>query len=183
MQSSVTYSEILQLDSRVSNPSPKEIKAAFHAALLRHHPDKVSPTVSTLSVKPITGRQLGHQYSVDQIIEAYQALIDPARKEEFDLNARQNGLVTLSGEAQTVIHTGFEVYDLDKLDYNEDNHLWQRFCRCGDATSYVIGENDLEHAGSEGEIYVSCAGCSLFIKVLFDIADDQGPEIDQADST
>ena len=179
MQSSTTYYEILNLDPRISNPSPKEIKAAFHAALLRHHPDKASTAAHTLPAVPANAGHSRDQYSIDQIIEAYQTLIDSTGRETFDVNGQQNGKVTITGDVQTVIHTGFEVHDLDELDYNEDHHCWQKSCRCGDARSYVVEEQALERVGSEGEIYVACAGCSLFIKVLFDIADDHGSEKDQ----
>jgi diphthamide biosynthesis protein 4 len=53
------------------------------------------------------------------------------------------------------------------LVYDEDKNIWSRGCRCGDSNGYMLTEAELERESSEGEIYVACKGCSLWIKVLF----------------
>jgi len=55
----------------------------------------------------------------------------------------------------------------------EEKVEWRRPCRCGVAAGFVIPEQELEDAicRGEDELLVGCAGCSLWVRVEFGIAE------------
>lgn len=61
---------------------------------------------------------------------------------------------------------GAEV-DLDDMEYNEDEASFSLVCRC--SGDYVITEDELE-AGID---VVGCNNCSLRIRVLYDVVEDE----------
>jgi len=71
-----------------------------------------------------------------------------------------------------VFRTGIETVDLDDLKVDEAQGIWYRSCRCGDERGFLIKEADLEEAAEDGEISVGCKGCSLWLKVLFGVMED-----------
>lgn len=122
---------------------------------------------------------------MDQITVAYQTLSSPKLKSDYDrelaLSAKAQQAV--GGKDGEIFRTGVEVVDLDDLEYEEDRKTgettWFRGCRCGDDRGYVIKEYDLEEAskeGNEGELWAGCAGCSLWLKVLFGVVEEDGQE-------
>lgn len=74
--------------------------------------------------------------------------------------------------------TGIETIDLDDLNMDEDEtkeHTWYRGCRCGEERGFVITEGDLEDAAQDGEVTVGCRGCSLWLRVLFGVVEEDEP--------
>jgi diphthamide biosynthesis protein 4 len=56
--------------------------------------------------------------------------------------------------------------DLDEMDYDESAGTFSLPCRC--SGSYVIREQDMEH----GVDIASCDNCSLIIRVLYDVVEE-----------
>ena len=153
-----------------SAPTSDAIKSAYHRALLVHHPDK-----SSHRALPSTASR--SKYTIDQISQAYRILSDPKSRSSFD---RKLGLYpqlfTVSTE-NTISVSGVtpnsETVDLDDLVYDDEQRLWYRGCRCGQKRGFMVTENHLESHSGEGEALVGCAGCSLWIKVLFAVEDGE----------
>ncbi|KAK9377542.1 uncharacterized protein V1513DRAFT_436755 [Lipomyces chichibuensis] len=161
------------------------IRKAYHAALLRYHPDKL--------------RDIGNDIftvAIDEILQAYSTLSSPIRRQKYDAE-----LLDLGEEENRVtrIHAQAEGIDLDEFDEGNlcvahmldgdeesdgcrvqttDNcliqHVWYRGCRCGKKYAYVLSEAMLEDAVSDidaeeddGEVLVQCLRCSTWIRVLF----------------
>ncbi|KAK3080796.1 hypothetical protein LTS18_013005 [Coniosporium uncinatum] len=138
-----------------------EIKRAYRRALLTHHPDKA--TTPTKLPKP----------TIDEITIAFQTLSTPSLRGELDrqllLSAKQP---PTQKEAFTISHAT-EIIDLDDLSYDEAQGRWYRGCRCGMERGFILEEDQLEEHAELGEIVVGCRGCSLWVKVLFGVADEQ----------
>ena len=168
--------DVLQLPANTSTPlKPESVKSAFHRALLRHHPDKQHLTGATvLTHRSTEGCPSTSTYSIDEIITAYQTLVDPARKVAYDATVKQVShdinSARLGGRA---VHSGIEVHDLDDLTYDDAQQHWRLPCRCDNAQGYIVNEEELERASGDGEIYVGCRGCSLFVKITFAVVEDQ----------
>jgi diphthamide biosynthesis protein 4 len=174
-----TYYEILGLSQRSSGAlSRQDVKAAYHFTLLRYHPDKANVSLSNERRLP---RQHEEIYTVDQIMEAYTVLASPITRAAYDKELELSAAGTNGGLAKEALHAGVEVYDLEDLVYDEHRTIWSRGCRCGCPHGYVLTEAELERESNEGEIYVACKGCSLWIKVLFGMmASDREMEEDEA---
>jgi diphthamide biosynthesis protein 4 len=130
---------------------PADIRKAYKAALLRHHPDK--------SIRSTT--------SIDEITKAYTVLIDPEQREIYDASLF---LPVVASEA--ALGTGEEAFSLDELFHDPNHETWTRGCRCGLAEGFMVHEKDLEAAAQDGagEVIVGCSGCSLRIRVGFEMA-------------
>ncbi|OAP54974.1 hypothetical protein AYL99_10674 [Fonsecaea erecta] len=169
-----THYDVLQLPRRpeqLDRLSKDDIKAAYRRALLIHHPDKAPSSTKNASLKPQQNNGALAPtpiYSIDEIIVAYEVLSDPKRRADYDRildRAVSFGEKDKGGEKGT--HIGVEIYDLEDLRFDESQAVWSKSCRCGDEQGYTVTESDLEKEAQQGEIYVGCRGCSLFIKVLF----------------
>lgn len=75
-------------------------------------------------------------------------------------------------KGREVFRTGIETVDLDDLEVDEARGEWYRSCRCGDDQGFLVAESDLEEAVEEGELSVGCRGCSLWLKVLFGVMEE-----------
>ncbi|KAL4865259.1 hypothetical protein BDV12DRAFT_174876 [Aspergillus spectabilis] len=178
--------EILNLPfPQTSTPySKQQVKIAYHKALLRHHPDKTpnasaSPdSKSTTTTPPPPSSQPTHPFTIDEITTAYKTLSNPSLRAEYDRALRlDRDRVTGAGKNGTVFHTGLEVVDLEDLECDEDANtgegdVWYRGCRCGDERGFCVSEGDLEREAENGEVVVGCRGCSLYMKVLFAVQED-----------
>ena len=147
-----------------SHITTAEIKNAYRRALLNHHPDKLKFRKTT--------RDGASKYTVDQITTAYEALSVPKNRSKYDqiCTIYQTQLDSVSE-----IHLpGLEVVDLDDLNAEEvgEMTIWSRRCRCGDPKGFCINEGDLEKVANQGEIVLGCKGCSLWLKVMFEVAND-----------
>ena len=172
--SSPSHYEILSLplpQNSISPISSQKLKAAYHRALLHHHPDK-SSTLRSHSI-----RSTKSVYTIDQITHAYTTLVDPATRSAYDSFLLHSSSDQLSEPLQGLPSTGqlkSELLDLDELSHNEDEGIWYHACRCGLERGFVVREEELESAVENGEreVLVGCAGCSLWIRVGFEAIDD-----------
>ncbi|GAO49626.1 zf-CSL-domain-containing protein [Saitoella complicata NRRL Y-17804] len=136
--------------------SAATIKQAYHAALLRAHPDK----------KSLASAPEDDGVTIDQVITAYETLSSSSLRSEYDESLLSANNPTGSGGTPKY----HAVIDLDDMTYNEETGSWFYVCRCGedDGQGYTITEEDLE----EGRDVVGCAGCSLWVRVAYEIVED-----------
>lgn len=134
------------------------LKTAYRKALLQHHPDR----------KP--KEQTATTFTVDQILQAYETLANPATRLKYDETFLKQRNV--QGLAKDVERSAVETLDLEDLQYQETSTggVWDKSCRCG--STYQVNEKQLEEVASDGEIVVGCRGCSLSIKVTFDAVEE-----------
>ena len=145
-----------------STLTTQEIKAAYHEALLAHHPDRSK----SISVKS--------QPSVDQITAAYRVLSDSKLRAEYDRDI----LPKVHGDENIQVnssHEGIPVFDLEELKHDENERVWYKACRCGNEKGFILTEAELEdielqqpeEQSTQQETLVGCQGCSLLIRVTF----------------
>ncbi|KPI39703.1 Diphthamide biosynthesis protein 4 [Cyphellophora attinorum] len=168
MSDSQTHYELLGL-SAGSDITPKDVKEAYHQALLRYHPDKVHRSAS-LSLSTADAKYVP---TIDRIVEAYNTLLDPSLRKAYDASLRSS--------VKSVAHHGIELFDLEDFEHHEnaDGDRWTKSCRCGSPVAYVLSEEDLEQVVKEQptqpdglqEILLGCRGCSLFVRVTFATAE------------
>lgn len=154
-----THYEILGLPESLRQAAlipAQTLRGAYKRALLKNHPDKALQTKQA-------------KYSIDQISEAFSVLSKPATRDEYDKVLKAKGGEV---EGREVFRTGVEIVDLDDLEVDEARGEWYRSCRCGDNRGFLIVESDLEEAADEGELSVGCRGCSLWLKVLFGVMEE-----------
>ncbi|KAL4913209.1 heme peroxidase [Aspergillus aurantiobrunneus] len=181
--------------------SKQQLKIAYHKALLKHHPDKAraiasgkTTTTTTTNLAhggtlpsppydPSQSESTAVTITVDEITTAYKTLSDPSLRAEYDrvLRLDRNRVAGRDKNWGAVFHTGLEVVDLEDLVCDEDadadadaGAVWYRGCRCGDERGFLVSEQDLEREVDSGEVVVGCRGCSLWMKVLFAVQDDDG---------
>ncbi|KAG9196317.1 hypothetical protein G6011_01438 [Alternaria panax] len=185
------YYHILQLPapgwSSKQQTTPAQLRRAYKVALLAAHPDKASAVAETAKTKSA--------YTVDDVKEAYTTLANGTTKTEYEnwfLHHRES--LASSKTADTHAHTntqpssdfvlGLELLDLGDFEVWEPEHgdtsadrplseqmTWTRACRCGADKGFSILEEELEDAEARGEkeVLVGCVGCSLWVRVAFDI--------------
>ncbi|KZM23077.1 Diphthamide biosynthesis protein 4 [Ascochyta rabiei] len=156
----------------LSNRHPAaELRRAYRNALLAAHPDKKTATSKG-------------SHSVDDVREAFRILQSAASRAQYDnwLLRNPHVLATESqgGDDGAGVHTssqdfllGLELLDLSDFEEHEvaDEAEWTRACRCGDDKGFRIREDDLVDAEQRGEkeVLVGCGGCSLWVRVAFDV--------------
>ncbi|KAI0101584.1 hypothetical protein GGR51DRAFT_563271 [Nemania sp. FL0031] len=200
-----TLYEILSLTpKRLEGQAPaaqqKAIKQAYHKALLKYHPDKkpqdsppppaTTNTTSTSSkpqAKSSNGKPSSSShfiYTVDQIQHAYSVLSDARQRREYD---RQLLLISSSSataqkhSVSTRFHTGVETVDLDDLGFDErGGGVYFGSCRCGNARGFQFTEAELEEHEEDLVLMVQCLDCSLWMRVLFDAAEESADEDDES---
>lgn len=177
-----------------TTPFPKQqLKIAYHKALLKYHPDKApsanaiaqeQATTTTSFPLPSSGDYepswtQNKPITIGEITTAYKTLSDATLRAEYDRSLRldRSRLAEREKNGGAVFHTGLEVVDLEDLACDEDSNpeggdIWYRGCRCGDERGFSVSERDLEREAEHGEIVVGCRGCSLWMKVLFAVEDD-----------
>ncbi|KAF9692558.1 hypothetical protein EKO04_009435 [Ascochyta lentis] len=156
-----------------SRHSATELRRAYRNALLAAHPDK----------KTVTSKGTP---SVDDVREAYRILESAASRAEYDnwllrnphvlSTSSQSDSSGSAGTQQTLSQDfilGLELLDLSDFEELEVSGevQWARACRCGDDKGFGILEDDLVDAESRGEkeVLVGCGGCSLWVRVAFDV--------------
>ena len=167
-QPSQTMPNLFEVLGLPSSPtvSPDSLKSAYHQALLRYHPDKNG------KVKP--GHSTSEVFSVDEITLAYKTLLDPSKRAKHLQEIRLSNFGGRDGTDGTKLSPGLEVVDLDDLVYDDALSAWTRDCRCGTIPGFFLTEDELEREAKHGEILVGCRGCSLWLKVLFQLVLDDG---------
>jgi diphthamide biosynthesis protein 4 len=156
--------------------SAQHLKAAYRRALFQHHPDKTGAQSGSRHELEI-GKKSGKKatYTIDQITEAYATLSVPKLRSEYDrvLKLRTEPNKGTGQGYDQIFRSGLEIVDLDDLNYDETEEVWFKSCRCGDERGFQIREADLEEASDIGELHVGCRGCSLWLKVLFGVAEEK----------
>ncbi|RKF61967.1 Diphthamide biosynthesis protein 4 [Erysiphe neolycopersici] len=162
-----TYYGILGLSNahqKSRSISSKILRAAYRQTLLQHHPDKIINS---------SKRQNYQVYSVDQITQAYSTLLDPVTKAKYDHELKMRQILNTDSGKVADLSAGTEIIDLDEFQSDEYNRSWYRSCRCGSDQGFLILEKDLEAAANDQEICVECRGCSLMLKVLFSLSEEE----------
>ncbi|KAI1300301.1 hypothetical protein F5Y03DRAFT_231798 [Xylaria venustula] len=195
-----------RLQGQESAAQQKAVKQAYHKALLKHHPDKNpqdSPTTSSSPQSPHPSSKTQSKasggkpssssssvpksqltYTVDQIQHAYSVLSDGRQRREYDrqllLTSQQHSSFSSSSEQKhsvsTRFHTGVETVDLDDLGFDERSGVYHGSCRCGNARGFQFTEAELEEYEEDLVLMVQCLDCSLWMRVLFDAADEEDAE-------
>ncbi|KZV62363.1 DnaJ-domain-containing protein [Peniophora sp. CONT] len=124
---------------RSSALSPAAIKSAYHAALLRHHPDKQKTSTE-------------RNYDVDLLRIAYQTLSDPILRASYDQS--------LSSSKPKANQRPADFVSLD--DFEELDDAWTLQCRC--SGTFRIDEVQLE----SGVHIVGCSSCSEVVWVGYE---------------
>lgn len=156
-----------------ARPQSAELRRAYRNALLKAHPDKKAATSA--------GAHTVRGYTVDDVKEAYRVLDDLRSRAEYDnwvlrnpqvlhanVDGGNEGGQTLSAD----FVLGLDVLDLGDFEEQDgEEGEWTRACRCGDDKGFRILEVDLEDAEQRGEkeVLVGCVGCSLWVRVGFDV--------------
>jgi len=147
----------------------QDIKKAYRRALLQHHPDKLDNLHLPRINHPYSPTSTA-KYSIDDISLAFKVLSDPRAKADHDreLRVRQQGPQNKSADVNA--QTGLEAVDLDDLNYDEGQEVWYLGCRCGEDRGFTVTEEELDKEKEHSEVITGCRGCSLWLKVLFQIA-------------
>ena len=66
--------------------------------------------------------------------------------------------------------------DLDSMDYSPETGAYSTSCRCGG--SYLLSESEMEESAVDT---VCCSTCSLTIRVLYELAQEEGEEQEKKD--
>ncbi|KAI9767541.1 MAG: hypothetical protein M1840_005578 [Geoglossum simile] len=167
-----TYYELLGLQPpQLGNRSSvQNVKLAYRRALLLHHPDKSNAP-----------NDIGnHIPTIDELTRAYKTLSDPATRAEYDRrlslepSTAASPLTRLRGSGDS-FRSGLETADLDDLEFDEDDAVWYRSCRCGDERGFTVSEDQLAGEAKFGEVIAGCRGCSLWLRIQFE-APEEGPK-------
>ncbi|KAI1114367.1 hypothetical protein F5Y14DRAFT_174886 [Nemania sp. NC0429] len=140
-------------------------------------------------------------YTVDQIQHAYNVLSDAQQRRDYDrqllLTTSSSSLFASSSSSSspsthptaqqrhsvsTRFHTGVETVDLDDLGYDERTGVYFGSCRCGNERGFQFTEEQLEEYEDDLVLMVQCLDCSLWMRVLFDAAEESEDEQQQQPS-
>lgn len=173
------------------NNTTVDLRRAYKIALLAAHPDKKAKAEKEERQGVATGG-----YTVDDVKEAYTVLANSKTRIEYEnwflrngdtLRSRSSSLGGLDGGRgreegpSSDFILGLELLDLSDFEAEEeaDNGVqdddarmqWTRECRCGADQGFRILEEELEDAERRGEkeVLVGCEGCSLWVRVGFDV--------------
>ncbi|KAG2186324.1 hypothetical protein INT43_002762 [Umbelopsis isabellina] len=141
--SNESFYDILGVSQKAST---SEIKQSFQKLVLQHHPDKQAPSLSA------------DEEHIHQLLKAWKVLRDPESRRAYDQVIKSQQL-----KQGAVIN---EDVDLDDMDYDEETGSFSLPCRCSGV--YTICETDMEL----GVNTASCDNCSLIIRVLYDVVED-----------
>ncbi|CAO3589335.1 unnamed protein product [Absidia cylindrospora] len=95
-----------------------------------------------------------------RILQAWNILRDSEKRQKYDIQ--------LEVEAHKTKVTVNADVNLDDMEYEEIEGAYSLECRC--SGTYVITEDDLEL----GNDVICCDNCSLRIRVLYDVIEDDG---------
>ncbi|KAI8393960.1 uncharacterized protein BYT42DRAFT_552884 [Radiomyces spectabilis] len=122
------------------------IKQRFQQLILVHHPDKNTDSAN--------------DQQVYRILKAWEVLRNAEKRRQYDLELK-------ASRSRQQISINAEI-DLDDMEYDEENRVYFSPCRC--SGFYEITENDLER----GVEIVGCDLCSLRVRILYDVVEDDG---------
>ncbi|KAI2638045.1 hypothetical protein GGS21DRAFT_538331 [Xylaria nigripes] len=183
------------LEDQLPSTQQKIIKQAYHKALLKHHPDKKpqdspNPSPSTLPQAPSSPKHTQSKssssvsrsrptYTIDQIQHAYSVLSDARQRGEYDRELLLASSLTSPARKHAIstrFHTGIETVDLDDLEFDEQTGLYYGPCRCGNERGFQFTEEQLAEYEDDLVLTVQCLDCSLWMRVLFDTAEESEDE-------
>ncbi|TFK56347.1 hypothetical protein OE88DRAFT_1740870 [Heliocybe sulcata] len=133
--------------------------AAYHRALLLHHPDKQIP--NTVNSRPHT--HTNGNDAITLIKEAYATLSSPALRAAYDTELASSRGHSGPRPAQLVSLEDFAEKEPDDRGVIH----WTYGCRCGGF--YVITEQEME----EDKHLVGCGSCSEVVWVGYEIAEEE----------
>ena len=128
--------------------SPDTIKAAYHRALLRLHPDKQRPSANDPSPTA----------NIGLLQDAFLTLSTTTQRAAYDAQHE------LSRKAPRPA----QVVSLEDFDFSDAQ--WSLACRCGGM--YKVTEDDLER----GRHLVGCEDCSEVVWVGYEMVEDVSGE-------
>jgi len=165
------YYETLQIKQSATS---QEIKAAHRALALLSHPDKAcnklirnNPSFVELD-NPITNIPAFHL-----IQEAYETLIDPIRRKEYDVllkNLKEQHKFYNTASTTPIIHLSEMTVEKccivieNEEDIEEEVYTYE--CQCGDI--FDVFQRDVKHNNTT-DIVRECSSCSLCICIHIDI--------------
>lgn len=110
------------------------------------------------------------KYTIDEISLAYKILSNPQTRTEYDRELHLRQRTPQHQGADVNAQTGLETVDLDDLHDDEGQNVWYLVCRCGEDRGFTVTEEERDREQEHGEVVTGRRGCSLWRKVLFQIA-------------
>ena len=159
--------DLYQVLSISRDASRADIKAAYHRALLTHHPDKqkISNSTQDLGADIPYSEASSQNPSVSDIRHAYAILSDHATRLNHNAElafAAQNGSSSrVSGSQRPA-----EVVSLEEFEFLENEQVYTHSCRCG--SLYRVSEFQLD----ADTHLIGCQGCSEVIWVGYEAVEE-----------
>ncbi|KAA1479443.1 hypothetical protein DENSPDRAFT_756115, partial [Dentipellis sp. KUC8613] len=140
------------------------VKRAYHAFLLRSHPDRqhsASPASASASNSPSPAPAGAGSVDIGRAKEAYRVLSTPALRTQYDAELVRERKAAGPRPANVISLEEFEE------DGSGEVLVWTHPCRCGG--TYRVSEADLE----TGRHLVGCGSCSEVVWVGFEVVEDE----------
>ena len=165
------YYEILQINQSATS---QEIKTAHRAYALLSHPDKACSNKKLINpyineINPTTTNIPAFHL----IQEAYETLIDPIRRKEYDIllkNLKDQHKFYNASSTTPIIHLSEMTVEKccivieNEEDIEEEVYTYE--CQCGDI--FDVFQRDVKHSDTTN-IVRECSSCSLCICIHIDI--------------
>ena len=152
LSSSDSYYDLLNISCSATD---EEIRQAYRGLALQLHPDKQN----NINVKQKLESKQSNYTSFEQLQIAYETLRDEQKRQAYDLLLKQKEAAAIAAAVSGEV-------GLEDMTYEEDQDTYEWPCRCG--TMYLIYADDL----AEGIDIHNCPGCSLNIRVLYEVDDE-----------
>ncbi|KAN0050461.1 hypothetical protein ACTA71_003585 [Dictyostelium dimigraforme] len=134
----------------------EEIKKSYRKLALLYHPDKLNKEINIEeninNLSNCLANNGNGTKAFNDIQIAWETLKDDLLRKQYD---------SLLLEQKRQKYSVSDEIDLDDMEFIEEDSEYIYPCRCGD--HYIITEDQL----SEGSDVVCCSGCSLSIKVIY----------------
>eukprot|EP01102_Stenamoeba_stenopodia_P003491 TRINITY_DN1354_c0_g1_i1.p4 TRINITY_DN1354_c0_g1~~TRINITY_DN1354_c0_g1_i1.p4 ORF type:complete len:150 (-),score=35.55 TRINITY_DN1354_c0_g1_i1:39-488(-) len=131
-----------------------DVKRSYRHLAKRLHPDKNTNTNISADDHNNTNNDAE---LFQRVLQAYQVLSNPISRAAYDKQLAENALRKTVAIAEEV-----DLEDMQLHETSEEAVSYSWACRCG--CSYVVTEDQL----AAGQDVVSCSGCSLHIRVLYE---------------
>ncbi|KAH9486451.1 Diphthamide biosynthesis protein 4 [Psilocybe cubensis] len=135
--------------------SPAVLKAAYHRALLKSHPDKRATHDPTNGVE------------ISLIKQAYAVLSDSQLRDAHDATLDQKSSSTTPRPAQVISLEEFQDESSSVTPEDAEEGPWRYSCRCGGW--YRITVPQMEN----GDHLIACNSCSEVVWVGYELADHE----------
>ena len=147
--------------------SSAEVKAAYHRALLLHHPDKAFANGRQNGILHEASILEDDRPSVSLIRDAYITLSNAASRATYDATVRSSpknsSFSTTQRPAEVVSLEEFKVVDPED---GKQSDSWSHPCRCG--STYRISEEQMNN-----DVHlIGCQGCSEAVWVGYEVIDE-----------